>query len=274
MNYKLKIHFIVKNFFLRLDSIGLLPNFVKKLSIILSEVSNNYSFDRRFNGENMIIQKLYKSNIDIQIVFDVGANKGYWSKYFYNIFLKSRFYLFEITPSRLKILAKIKINSFKVLKFGLGCSNKSSYFYDYPSLDGENSFFNTRPDIKSKKILAKFKKGDLFCKNYKIKKIDFLKIDVEGMELEVLRGFNKMIKKKQIEIIQFEYSIANSISSFMFYELFKFFNKNDYVVGKLTNTGVKFISEFKVEMNNFKFGPNFIACPKSKKNLIKVLSSF
>ena len=221
----------------------------------------------------MIVHKLNKSNYDIKIIFDVGANKGFWSKYFYKFFLKSSYYLFEITPSRLKILSKIKNNNFKVLNFGLGHSNKSSFFYDYPSLDGENSFFNTRPDIKSKKIIAKFKRGDLFCKNYKIKKINFLKIDVEGMELEVLKGFNKMIKKEQIEIIQFEYSIANSISKYMFFELFDFFDKKIYS-WKLTNTGVKFISEFNLDMNNFKFGPNFIACPKSTKHLIKILSSF
>ena len=85
MNYKLKFILLLK-IFLRIDSFGLLPNFIKKLSLILSEVSNNYSFDRRFNGENMIVHKLNKSNYDIKIIFDVGANKGFWSKYFYKFF--------------------------------------------------------------------------------------------------------------------------------------------------------------------------------------------
>ena len=31
---------------------------------------------------------------------------------------------------------------------------------------------------------------------------------------------------------------------------------------------------FKIEMNNFYSGPNYIACPKNQKNLIKYLSNF
>ena len=50
-------------------------------------------------------------------------------------------------------------------------------------------------------------------------------------------------------------TLLQIVFKYMFFELFDFFDKN-YIVGKLTNTGVKFISEFKVEMNNFKFGPN------------------
>ena len=88
MNYKLKIHFIIKNFFLRIDSFGLLPNFVKKISLILSEVSNNYSIDRRFNGENMIVHKLNKSNYDIKLFLMLGLTKVFGLNIFINFFEK------------------------------------------------------------------------------------------------------------------------------------------------------------------------------------------
>ena len=113
----------------------------------------------------------------------------------------------------------------------------------------------------------------LFVKK-NIKNIDFLKIDVEGMEHEVMLGFEKMIKKKKIKIIQFEYTIANSISKIMLKDIFDLFDKHDYLIGKLTVRGVKFFKIFKNEMNNFYSGPNYIACPKNQKNLIKYLSNF
>ena len=273
MTYKLKIHLILKNFFLKLDKIHLLPNFVKKISKIIYEVSNNYTFDRDFNGENKIIIKL-KDKYNLVNIFDVGANKGYWSKYCYNYFPKSNFYLFEITPSRIKILKKIKNTKFNIYNFGLSNQKKISYFYDYNSLDGENSFFNTRPEIFHKKRKCRFVEGNSFCKKKNIKNIDFLKIDVEGMEHEVMLGFDKMIKKKKIKIIQFEYTIANSISKIMLKDIFDLFDKHDYLIGKLTVRGVKFFKIFKNEMNNFYSGPNYIACPKNQKNLIKYLSNF
>ncbi len=274
MNYKLKIHYLIKNFLLRINSIGLLPNFIKKLSLIISEVSNNYSFDRSLNGENNLVKILKKKKMNLKVIFDVGANNGYWSKYFNNYFSNCSFYLFEITPSKLRILNKIRNKNFKILNFGLGKKNKIDFFYEYPSLDGENSLYNTRPDVKSKKTKTKFQKGDFFCKKNKIDKIDFLKIDVEGMELEVLIGFKKMIQKKKIQLVQFEYTVANSISRYLLSDLYNFFRENDYVVGKLTSNGIIFLNKFNLDMNNFKFGPNFVACPRKNLNLIKKITFF
>ena len=274
MNNKLKIHFFLKALLIKLDYYNLLPNFVKKLSRIIFDVSYNYSFERKYNGEESIVKNLYKENIKIDTIFDVGANKGFWSDYFYKFFNKSKFFLFEITPSRLKILNKIDIKNFNIINFGLAEKDKDLFFYDYSSLDGENSIFNTRPDTKSKKIKSKFLAGDTFCKKNNINFIDFLKIDVEGMEYEVLKGFNNMLKNKKIKIIQFEYTIANSISKYMLKDISSLLNCNNYIIGKLTNKGVIFIKDFKIEMNHFYYGPNFIACNKNHTQLIKKLSNF
>ena len=98
--------------------------------------------------------------------------KGYWSKYCHNYFPNSNFYLFEITPSRIKILKKIKNTKFNIYNFGLSNQNKISYFYDYNSLDGENSFFNTRLEIfHKKKRKCRFVDGNSFFAKKKILKI-------------------------------------------------------------------------------------------------------
>tara|TARA_B100000902_G_C27290423_1_gene906787 strand:+ start:441 stop:1265 length:825 start_codon:yes stop_codon:yes gene_type:complete len=274
MNNNLKTHFFIKNILLKMDNYNFLPNSIKKLSRIISDVSYNYSFDREYNGENNLVKVLKKSRIDIKVVFDVGANKGYWSEYFFKFFPQTFIYLFEITPYKLKKLKKIKYKNFKINDFGLSNYNKSDYFYSYPSLDGEDSYFNIRSDVKYKKIKCKFMKGDQFCNKNKINKIDFAKFDIEGMEYEALLGFEKMIQKKKIRLIQFEYTIANSISKYMLKDIYNFFSKNNYVIGKLTNKGVIFIDYFKNEMNNFYSGPNFVACLKSDKELIAELSNF
>ena len=45
---------------------------------------------------------------------------------------------------------------------------------------------------------------DNFCKINKIKKIDILKIDTEGTELDVLNGSKKMIKKTNVICIEIQ----------------------------------------------------------------------
>lgn len=46
---------------------------------------------------------------------------------------------------------------------------------------------------------------DEYCFENKIKKIDLLKIDVEGAEFQVMKGARKMLESKQIEFLTFEF---------------------------------------------------------------------
>lgn len=57
---------------------------------------------------------------------------------------------------------------------------------------------------------------DDFCNSHNIEFIDFMKIDAEGHDLEVLKGGRNMLaKKNRIKIIQFEFN-ANMIFSRVF----------------------------------------------------------
>jgi FkbM family methyltransferase len=86
--------------------------------------------------------------------------------------------------------------------FGLGEENKQTYYYPkYQSFyDRTNS---CRISDDANKILLDIKTGKDYIINNDIKNIDFLKIDTEGYELNVIRGFEDYIEN--IKIIQFEY---------------------------------------------------------------------
>jgi hypothetical protein len=47
---------------------------------------------------------------------------------------------------------------------------------------------------------------DSFCEQRSIEKIDLLKVDVEGFEIEVFKGAKRMLENKNIQIIAFEIS--------------------------------------------------------------------
>lgn len=53
---------------------------------------------------------------------------------------------------------------------------------------------------------------DEFVTENKINKIHLLKIDVEGNEMNVLRGAKKSLEKDIFDVIQFEFTQINSVS--------------------------------------------------------------
>ena len=65
-------------------------------------------------------------------------------------------------------------------------------------------------DEKWGKSTAKVMRGDLYAESQGLKRINLLKIDVEGYEYSVVKGFEKMFRSQQIDIVQFEYNFASA----------------------------------------------------------------
>ena len=248
-----------------------------KFSIFYKRFYEGFSYSFEINGEKKIIERL-KSDNNVYI-FDVGGHHGHWSLSANENFPKADIHIFEISRSNFKIIRKnvSHLKNVQLNDFGLSDKNDKIKFKNY----GDGSTLNTIiEDSNFHDYNKKFYydechvvSGDSYCLKNDITEIDFLKIDVEGAEMSVLKGFNKMIDEKKIKLIQFEYGYANGDSHSLMKDFFKFFNQKDYVVGRLKPNGVDF-SKFQYPFNNFESGPNYIAVRKSDSNLIKQLAKF
>lgn len=49
--------------------------------------------------------------------------------------------------------------------------------------------------------------GDVFCEEFGIPRVSYLKIDTEGYDLEVLKGFESMLERMSIDLLQVEASM-------------------------------------------------------------------
>jgi len=144
-------------------------------------------------------EKIYFDSIknDCEIIFDVGASD-------YSIFFKETelevhyFEPFEKPFGRL-LEADIKNKKKYLINKGLSDEKNNLPYYIEGSLYDRNM---------SKKIIGNCEviTGIEYCELQKVDKIDFLKIDVEGMETKVLRGFDNFLSN--IKFIQFEYGIG------------------------------------------------------------------
>ena len=135
----------------------------------------------------------------ISKLVQVGAHFGQELEIFekYNI---DKVYLFEPLPkAHVELEKKIKNNpKYELFKFGLG--NKSEIkklFYSNENKGQSSSFLKPKlhkkiqPQIRFRDNLTiKIEKFD----NLKIDCVDFLVLDVQGFELEVLKGFSHKLK--------------------------------------------------------------------------------
>ena len=191
---------------------------------------------RDFSDE--LINKLNSKN---PIIFDVGCFIGNFSRNLKKkLNLKNKnFYLFDANPN-----LKIKDFKYNNLVFSDKIQIRNFYLNEFFPSSGSSLKEDTKNDLKwnytRKLITLSPNKGfkilkvktntiDNFCKNNKIIKIDILKIDVEGSELEVLKGSKKILNKThliQLEIyqnkknfIKIEKKITTLLKKYNFYKI-------------------------------------------------------
>ena len=142
------------------------------------------------------------------VTFDVGANRGLVSVFF----AKKYAYVHSFEPSHeVSQIAKknIMLNGIKNIKWnelGVADTNNSLEYYDYGvESSGHNSFIYQRGDKIDKHVLNVVTLED-YCKKENIKKIDILKIDVEGFESKVVKGLGHMLDDGLVGMVIFEIS--------------------------------------------------------------------
>ena len=149
-------------------------------------------------------------NVQINNVFDVGANIGWFSLCFLTAFADARIWAFEpVTTIRAEMLQNLaRFEETKpfprtsCLPYALGASNGLVEITSYPGVT-INKIRSDKPanvPLESVHMLT----GDDFCRTQLVQHIDFLKIDTEGYDLEVLKGFRGLITQGAIDFIQVE----------------------------------------------------------------------
>jgi FkbM family methyltransferase len=78
---------------------------------------------------------------------------------------------------------------------------------------------------------------DDYCNKNKIEKVNWLKIDVEGHEIDVLRGSENMFKDKKIENVYFEFGFPAIESRVFIRDYFEFFRDHGMDMFRVTMAG-------------------------------------
>ena len=174
---------------------------------------------------------------DMNVIIDVGANIGEYSNAILEKFDPQELHIFE--PSKTNITALRKRYGTKQNVIINGCAlsdeNKEGTLYSDNPGSGISSLskrklehFNIDFSREEQVNIIRFDEYWL----ERSKEIDLFKIDVEGHELDVLKGIGDLIIS--IKIIQFEFGGCNIDSRTYFQDFFYFFKDNNFRIYRIT----------------------------------------
>lgn len=181
----------------------------------------------------------------LNLYIDVGAHNGEMAEIVLKQFIIKKLFLFEPNPDCIKNLKKIKKKNIKIFNYALGniekkvylnighissmstinkIENKSFYTFLKKILIG---LFYLKKNIYKKKILIKQIPLFKILKNNNINKIDFIKIDTEGYEYNVLKGLKRYLDVVNILLLECHYD-DSLIKNYNFETINKFLVKKNF----------------------------------------------
>ena len=202
---------------------------------------------------------------DINIFIDVGAHHGDTINEFLEIFSIKKIYAFEpskenFTKLKIKVaeIEKSKSVKIEISPFGLGEKNyilplneiADGVSNTFNNLNVNSKYFRKKKFITTLFGIKKFIKNKVptriirlkeFMEQENIDKIDFMKIDTEGFEYNILLGLEENIKK--VEFILFEHHYDNMIiKNYNFSDIHKLLSNNGFQ--KIFKTKMPFRKSF------------------------------
>jgi FkbM family methyltransferase len=166
-----------------------------------------YKFVSKFKTQKNYEKLLYIEKINHgDVVLDIGANHGYYTQLFSILTGKTgKVHVFEPVPEtfhKLQSTAKFLSNT-KINKYAVG-RNSGKAIINYNLRESEKASLIYRTKTMNNQCETMIISVDDYITEQKIKRVNFIKCDVEGFELEVVYGaYNTLVEnlpKLSIEI--------------------------------------------------------------------------
>jgi FkbM family methyltransferase len=164
------------------------------------------------------------------VIFDVGANQGDFARAVSSAIPNAHLHCFEPSKKTFELLAKnVSGDSATLNNFGLGNQNASVALYSNGDGSGLASLSKRNLDDMGihmdQKEIVDIRTLDGYCRDHEITKIDLLKVDVEGHEMDVFNGAIDYLKSRRVSLVMFEFGGCNIDSRTFFRDFYYFFRK-------------------------------------------------
>jgi len=222
-------------------------------------------------GESRVLQRFLRPGMT---VLDVGAHHGYYTLLFSAMVGQTgKVIAFEPSPrERIRLQRHVLLNKCKnvrVESFALGAaSGRAELFIVEGREDWLNSLRPTSTSAEAKRICVNVRSLDEFLSHDPRVAVDFIKLDAEGAELEILKGSELLLQRKPRPLLLAEVQdirtepwgyAAKEIIDFMVERKFTWFAVSEEGTLKAVDSGVA------------RFDGNFVVCPDERRPELRSL---
>ncbi|MGA3131730.1 MAG: FkbM family methyltransferase [Terracidiphilus sp.] len=197
------------------------------------------------------------------VVFDVGANDGAYVEAALQVVgdrlrvfsFEPQDACFEVLRARYESDPRVSLHKVAISKY----VGAAELFF---AKQGESIASLCRQnDAQTKTQKVRLTTVDQFCDENGVSGIQFLKIDTEGQEMEVLQGASRMIQEGQIDFIQFEFGDTFLHTPYHFVDFWDYLS-NRYVIYRILRHGLAELKRYSHDLEIYK-NANFLSIRKS-----------
>ena len=206
--------------------------------------------------------KFFRDSFDTSkpfTLFDVGANDGeYLSHALDALGSDLNAYSFEPQSESYARLDKRFANDprVKTLKVALGGKVGTAELFSAETGDATASLHRNNVFDQTSSELVQVTTVDQVCADEGIEQIDFLKIDTEGNEMDVLLGASNTIEAGRVSAIQFEFGDPYINTQYHFIDLWKLLSPR-HTIYRILRHGLVALDSYSTDLEIYKIA-NFI----------------
>lgn len=175
----------------------------------------------RYTGSSGISNPAYLAqsrllaNRDVKIIFDVGAFQGNTVNTYTRLFPGALVHAFEPTPAVYETLAARYANTptVETHQAAVGATDGQCTFHmasEHPTFNSTFALIPNKREAKEQndQIVVDMVALDAFCTRHHIEEIDAIKFDIQGGELDALRGASGLLSAHKIGCVYMECQIV------------------------------------------------------------------
>ena len=216
---------------------------LEKIAIIFFDIIDKYIHQRN------IIKYLKQNLKNLEIFIDIGSHKGSYTDLIINNFYVKKVIMVEPQKNIYEHVKKKYLKDKRVKTYNLAVSdkkkrqalyiNKHDLTSSLTEIDKKNNYLKLKAKlfggsindlIHNKYMVNSCKLSEIIKKN-NVKKIDLLKIDTEGHELQVLKGAGSFLKNK-VNFMLIEIHNSNIFLNYDAKKIHNYLKKNKFILKK------------------------------------------
>lgn len=217
---------------------------VYKAALMGMNVGNGGDFEESGEKHALLYVRDHVVSGENPVLFDVGANVGNYARVLSEYFKGGCIHCFEPAKKTFETLSA-NVKSLNVILNNFGASDEASEQILYSDSDnsGLASLYDRQCVDNTSTETVRLETIDNYCAERKIPYIHFLKMDIEGNELNALNGAKRMLEAGNIGAIQIEFGGCNIDSRTYFRDFWNLLHEN-YKIYRVLLDGLAEVKEY------------------------------